>query len=37
MTEERFIPHCTTWLNQKRFLDVEVKTKKKTSLNSLAG
>ena len=37
MTEERFIPHCTTWLNQRRFLDVEVKTKKKTSLNSLAG
>lgn len=37
MTEERFIPHCTTWLNQKRFLDVEVKTKKKSSLNSLAG
>jgi len=36
MTEERFIPHCTTWLNQKRFLDVAVE-KKKNTLNHLAG
>ena len=36
MTEERFIPHCATWLNQKRFLDVVVE-KKKNTLNHLAG
>ena len=22
-TEQKFIPHCSTWLNQKRFLDYE--------------
>lgn len=43
-TEERFIPHPSTWLNQKRFLDYEyengtVKVRKKTnnSLNNIAG
>lgn len=34
-TEERFIPHAQTWLNQKRFLDnIE---KKKNTMNNLAG
>jgi len=34
-TEERFIPHAQTWLNQKRYLDVKKDIKK--SLNNLAG
>lgn len=36
MTEERFIPHAQTWLNQKRFLDVPSE-KKKNTMNNLAG
>lgn len=35
-TEERFIPHAQTWLNQKRYLDLKEKTKK-ISLNNIAG
>lgn len=35
-TEERFIPHAQTWLNQKRYLDVKEKSKT-TSLNNIAG
>lgn len=34
-TEEQFIPHAQTWLNQKRFLDVT--TKRKNTMNNLAG
>lgn len=34
-TEERFIPHAQTWLNQKRYEDVKKEIKK--SLNNLAG
>lgn len=35
LTEDRFIPHAQTWLNQKRFEDtVIIKT---NSMNSLAG
>ena len=34
-TEERFIPHAQTWLNGKRFLDVQVI--KRNSKNHLAG
>tara|TARA_R110000803_G_scaffold55855_4_gene112911 strand:+ start:147 stop:788 length:642 start_codon:yes stop_codon:yes gene_type:complete len=33
----KFIPHCKTWLVQKRFLDVEKPTIKKTNLNMLVG
>ena len=35
----KFVPHCTTWLNQKRYLDDSdtTVTKVKKSLNSLAG
>lgn len=33
----KFIPHCKTWLTQKRFLDVEKPTIKKTNLNMLVG
>jgi len=38
-TEEKFIPHPSTWLNQKRFLDYENQNIeiKKQSLNNLAG
>lgn len=38
-TEEQFIPHPSTWLNQKRYLDYENQTTqtKKKSLNNLAG
>lgn len=42
-TEERFIPHASTWLNQKRFLDYEYdtgqvrRTKKRSTLNQIAG
>jgi len=37
--ELKFVPHCTTWLNQKRYLDDAdtTVTKVKKSLNSLAG
>ena len=35
--DEKFIPHCKTWLSQKRFLDVEKPTLKKTNLNMLVG
>jgi|TARA_R110000823_G_scaffold276266_1_gene394893 hypothetical protein len=34
-TEERFIPHAQTWLNQKRFEDIVIINK--NSANSLAG
>jgi len=34
-TEERFIPHAQTWLNGKRFLDVQIA--KKNTMNHLAG
>ncbi len=33
-TEETFIPHAATWLNQRRYEDVK---KRKRSLNNLAG
>lgn len=33
-TEEQFIPHAATWLNQRRYEDVK---KAKRSLNNLAG
>lgn len=38
-TEERYIPHPSTWLNQKRYEDYENQdiTVKKRSLNNLAG
>jgi|TARA_R110000744_G_scaffold134535_2_gene243604 DNA replication protein DnaD len=38
-TEEKFIPHPSTWLNQRRFLDYENQNIeiKKQSLNNLAG
>ncbi len=37
-TEERFIPHGSTWLSQKRFIDFEnYKQIKKYSLNNIAG
>jgi len=37
--DSKFIPHCTTWLNQKRYLDGTdaTETKLKKSLNTLAG
>ena len=37
--ELKFVPHCTTWLNQKRYLDDTdtTVTKVKKSLNSIAG
>jgi len=35
--DSKFIPHCKTWLNQKRFLDVEKPNIKKTNLNMLVG
>lgn len=35
--DDKFIPHCKTWLTQKRFLDVEKPTIKKTNLNHLVG
>jgi len=34
-TEEKFIPHAQTWLNQKRFEDVVIINK--NSANTLAG
>lgn len=36
-TDQKFIPHCSTWLNQKRYLDEEEKVEMKKSLNNLAG
>ena len=36
-TDQKFIPHCSTWLNQKRYLDEEEKVEMKKSLNTLAG
>lgn len=36
-TEERFIPHATTWLNQQRYLDYINKKLKDNKLNNLAG
>jgi len=36
-TEEKFIPHPSTWLNQKRFLDYGKTEPKVTSLNNIAG
>ena len=36
--DERYIPHCSTWLNQKQYLDYnEVKERKRKSLNAIAG
>jgi len=29
-TEKQYIPHATTWLNQKRYETVEVKQRNKT-------
>lgn len=37
LTEQRFIPHAQTYLNQKRFLDQADNTNKNNSLNNLAG
>ena len=36
-TEEKFIPHATTWLSQKRFLDDINNRNKKKSVNQIAG
>jgi hypothetical protein len=37
-TETQFIPHASTWLNQKRFLDYKDKKEpKKINLNKIAG
>ena len=36
-TEEQFIPHAATWLNQKRYLDYKDKEYKPNNLNNLAG
>ena len=40
-TEDQFIPHCATWLNQRRYLDYTSndykKRMKKTTLNAIAG
>jgi len=36
-TEEKFIPHPTTWLNQQRYLDYINKPIKNKTLNNLAG
>tara|TARA_Y100000114_G_scaffold119266_1_gene113902 strand:+ start:328 stop:942 length:615 start_codon:yes stop_codon:yes gene_type:complete len=36
-TELRFIPHASTWLNQERWEDVDMKKIKKPSLNNIAG
>lgn len=36
-TEERFIPHATTWLNQQRYQDYLNKKLKDNNLNNLAG
>jgi len=36
-TEEKFIPHGSTWLSQKRFIDFENIKLKKINLNNIAG
>ena len=36
-TEDKFIPHPTTYLNQQRYLDYVDKPMKKKTLNNLAG
>lgn len=36
-TEEKFIPHASTWLNQKRYEDYIDKKIKNKTLNNLAG
>jgi hypothetical protein len=36
-TEEKFIPHPTTYLNQQRYLDYVDKPIKNKTLNNLAG
>jgi hypothetical protein len=36
-TDEKFIPHATTFLNQKRYLDFLEKPIKNKTLNNLAG
>jgi len=36
-TEQKFIPHPTTWLNQQRYLDYINKPIKDKTLNNLAG
>ena len=35
--EEKFIPHATTWLNQRRFETVEENKNIKINLNQIAG
>ena len=37
-TESKFIPHATTWLNQRRFETVEERpNNQKINLNQIAG
>lgn len=36
-TEEKFIPHGSTWLSQKRYIDFENIKWKKSNLNNIAG
>ena len=37
-TDMKFIPHATTWLNQRRFETIsEKKDTKKINLNTIAG
>ena len=37
-TDPQFIPHCSTWISQKRYLDYNgKKVKTKRSLNAIAG
>ena len=36
--DEQYIPHCSTWLNQKQYLDYnDIKVVKRKSLNAIAG
>ena len=36
--DEQYIPHCSTWLNQKQYLDYnDIKVIKRKSLNAIAG
>lgn len=36
--DEQYIPHCSTWLNQKQYLDYnDIKEIKRKSLNAIAG
>ena len=37
LTEEKFIPHASTFLNQQRYLDFLDKPIKNKNLNNLAG